>query len=113
MKLHLRASLGYITKQQMLDQGGSGYLDRAFLCMIPVLKIEGREPNPAASDEEGYKKGRKILVPIEVEYRASEDLYYLYAGNHRVVQAEINGDQMIKAWVQPDQGRVGPSARKL
>ncbi len=97
-------------QQEMLQRGAGGYLSRAYEVWIPIAKIDGLEPTPAAADEEGYWKGRPILQPIEVSYDRSNDLYMLYAGNHRVTQAKLNGDAFIRAFVQPDGGDIGRSA---
>lgn len=86
------------TKDQMLAAGADGHLTRARLQDIPLSKIDGREPVPAM--EGGYKKGRPITQPIEVEHQRENDVYILYAGNHRVRQAEINGQSHITAFVQ-------------
>lgn len=101
-----------VSQAEMLSRGGGGHLSKAFERYIPLSKIEGLEPPPAASDEIGYVKGREILVPIEVMYSADEDAYYLYAGNHRYQQAVLNEDTHILAWIQPDKGLVGTSATR-
>jgi diguanylate cyclase (GGDEF)-like protein len=102
-----------ITKPEMLRRGADGNVNTAKERYIPLNKIDGLEPTPAASDEEGYRKGREITQPIEVVYSKSDDTYYLYSGNHRVTQAKINGDSHIRAFVQPDRGDVGPSATAI
>lgn len=99
-----------ISQHEMLAQGANGHLSKARLAYIPLAKIDGREPIPAASDKEGYWKGRPIRSPVEVQYNREDDRYYLFAGNHRVHQAEINSDTHIIAFVEPDHGSIGPSA---
>lgn len=98
------------TQDQMIARGADGHLSKAWERYIEIEKIDGLEPTPAASDEEGYRKGRIIKQPIEVVYEASEDKYYLYGGNHRITQAKLNGDKFIRAFVQPDKGRIGKDA---
>ena len=90
------------TKEEMISLGASGYLDYAILQKIPVEKIEGREPTPSASEGDPYEKGRKILVPVEVSYNRLVGTYILWSGNHRVHQAEVNGDDTITAFVGCD-----------
>jgi len=85
------------SKEEMLKMGADGHLSRATLHKIPMSKIEGREPTPEPDD---YKPGREITQPIEVEYDSGIDKYILYSGNHRVRQAEINGQKYILAFVQ-------------
>lgn len=85
------------SRDEMIKMGASGYLSRAIRLRIPISKIDGREPVP---DPESYKPGREITVPIEVEYDPLNGKYILYSGNHRVRQAEINGDLTILAFVQ-------------
>jgi hypothetical protein len=85
-------------QEQMLAAGAGGHLNNASLMDIPLHKIDGREPVPAM--EGGYRKGRKIRVPIEVVHQTDNDVYMLYAGNHRVHQAEINGQTHIPAFVE-------------
>jgi hypothetical protein len=88
----------FLTQQEMLRRGADGYLTKAREMDIPLAKIDGREPVPAMED--GYKPGTPITQPIEVEYNPTNDTYILYSGNHRVRQAEINGQTTIKAFVQ-------------
>lgn len=85
------------TKQEMIALGADGHLDRARLRRIPIAKIDGREPIP---EPDSYQRGKLITQPVEVEYDQTNDTYILYAGNHRVRQAEVNGDKMITAFVQ-------------
>ena len=84
------------TKQEMIDLGADGHLSSAIKTDIPLSKIVGREPVPAGN----YKKGRKVTQPIEVVYDKENDQYILYSGNHRVHQAEINGDLTVPAFVE-------------
>lgn len=88
------------THQQMLAAGADGHLQRARVMDIPLSKVDGREPVPAM--EGGYKKGRAITQPIEVTHQPDNDVYMLYAGNHRVRQAEVNGQSHIRAFVGKD-----------
>jgi len=97
-----KLSIKIFNKQEMISLGASGYFDYAIIRCVPIDKIEGKEPIPAASENENYEKGKKIIVPIEVSYNKSNDIYILWAGNHRVHQAEVNGDKMIKAFVSCD-----------
>jgi hypothetical protein len=87
-----------VTKAQMLERGADGYLTSAVKLDIPVSKIDGREPVPEM--EGGYQPGTPITQPIEVEYNPDTDTYILYSGNHRVRQAEINGQATIPAFVE-------------
>ena len=88
------------TKAQMIKEGADGYLSNGVLQSIPVSKIVGLEPTPAM--EGGYQVGRPITQPIEVAYNAADDSYTLYAGNHRVTQAQLNGSSTIPAYVEGD-----------
>ena len=85
------------SKEEMIGLGADGYLSRAVLKLIPISMIDGREPVP---EPDSYKIGKKITQPVEVEYDKLNNKYILYAGNHRVKQAEVNGDKMIPAFVQ-------------
>jgi hypothetical protein len=87
-----------ITKSQMIAQGADGYLSEAVLLDIPVSKVEGREPTPDM--EGGYEQFREITQPIEVAYDAGSGTFTLYSGNHRITQAEANGQKTIKAFVE-------------
>lgn len=91
-----------LTQQQMIDRGADGHLRKAIETNIPINKIDGREPTPAM--EGGYKKGTPIKQPVEVQYQPDTDKYILYAGNHRVTQAELNGQTTIPAFVEPETG---------
>jgi hypothetical protein len=98
----LRREKKLYSKQEMINAGADGYFSEAILLDIPVEKIIGREPIPASYvDEDGTERQfldkRKIFVPIEVEY--DDGQFVLYGGNHRLRQAEINGDKYIKAFV--------------
>ena len=93
-----------LSQKQMLVRGAGGHLTEAYETEIPLSKIDGREPTPAMED--GYKKGTEIKQPIEVVYQSETDTYILYAGNHRVTQAEINGQKTIKAFVQDNSSKT-------
>ena len=93
--------------------GATGSLSSAYDTYIPVDKIEGLDPEPAdwtddAGNVRSYERGEIIKTPIEVIYNARNNIYYLQNGNHRVKQAKLNGDMYIRAFVQPDKGKVGP-----
>lgn len=89
-------------KKEMINLGADGSLSHAIFLNIPIKDIIGREPIPSSYvDENGIERqfiGKKeIIVPIEVEY--NDGKFELYGGNHRLRQAEINGDKYIKAFV--------------
>lgn len=107
---------GLLSKEQMIKLGASGSLDKAFERYIPIDKIVGLDPSPKDwTDNYGnirkYTRGDKINSSIEVIYDSNDDLYYLQNGNHRIKQAKLNGDQFIRAFIQPDKGRIGKDAR--
>lgn len=108
-----RLPMEAISKAQMIARGADGHLSTAKERYIPLQLVDGREPTPGASDDEGYVKGRQIKTPIEVQFNKDEGVYYLYGGNHRVTQAELNGDRYIWAFVEPDRGLVGREATTL
>ena len=85
-----------LTKQEMLDKGADGYLSYAVHESIPVDSVVGREPTPSM---EGSYPGRPITQPIEVTFDPEQG-YILNAGNHRITQAEMNGDKTIPAYVE-------------
>lgn len=95
-----------LTKDEMIELGAGGSLSKAYETEIPISKIDGREPIPVSATGGRYKKGREIKQPIEVQYNPDTDTYILYAGNHRVRQAEINGQKTIKAFVEDDSGKT-------
>lgn len=88
------------TKDEMIKLGADGYLSRAILHKIPISNIDGREPVP---EPDSYKPGKPITQPIEVEFDPNNGKYILYSGNHRVRQAEVNGEKYILAFVQTRQ----------
>lgn len=102
-----------VSKEHMLRRGADGHLDKAKERYIPVSHVIGREPVPAASEGKEYRKGQAVTQPIEVAYDHESKAYHLYAGNHRIHQAELNGDSHIRAFVQPDKGIVGAHATTL
>jgi len=65
---------------------------------MPISRIEGLEPIPAM--EGGYVPGRLITQPVEIRYEKDLDQFILYAGNHRVQQARINGQSTVPAFVE-------------
>lgn len=100
----------WLSKDEMMARGSDGYLNRAQEALIPVEKVTGREPTPAGE----YVSGRAITQPIEVQYQPENDTYILYSGNHRVTQAEANGEAMIRAFVEPEHGKeIGDAARPV
>ena len=109
-----RLPAGLLSKQQMIARGADGHLSKAFERYIRIDKIDGLEPTPSDSDDGiGYATGRVITQPIEVIYNADEDKYYLYAGNHRYTQAVQNGQKYIRAFVQPDRGKIGDAVASM
>lgn len=84
----------------MIGRGADGNLDYGIEMDIPVNEVIGREPVPASAEGEPYEKGRKVTQPIEVTYDKQQGGYILWSGNHRVHQAELNGDKYIPAFVQ-------------
>lgn len=103
-----RLPAGLLSKQEMISRGADGHLSRAFERYIKIDKIDGLEPTPSETDDGiGYAQDRIITQPIEVSYDANDDKYYLYAGNHRVTQALQNGETYIRAFVEPDRGKIG------
>lgn len=105
--------------QEMIANGGGGHLSVGYKCYIPISKLDGLEPQPTnnESDDGHYYPGREIVNPIEVIYSAADDAYMVYAGNHRIAQAEANNQAYILAFVEPDQSRsiscIGSSATFL
>jgi hypothetical protein len=89
---------GRLTKQQMVGRGADGYLNNAIEIEVPISRIEGLEPIPAM--EGGYVAGRPITQPVEIRYDKKLDQFTLYAGNHRVQQAIINGESTVPAFVE-------------
>lgn len=86
----------------MINMGADGWLSDAVFVYIPLDKITGKDPVPRTfvdkeGEEQEFTMGRKIEVPIEVEYDNGQ--FVLYGGNHRVKQAGINGQQSIPAFV--------------
>lgn len=99
-----------LTKQQMIDRGADGSLSSAIETRIPLSRIDGLEPVPAM--EGGYKEGTPVTQPIEVTYDPLQDRYMLSAGNHRVEQARINGEDTIPAFVErTDFSKPQPSTK--
>ena len=86
------------SKVDMIKAGADGYLNQAIKTEVPLSDIEGREPIPAM--EGGYKKDTPITQPVELAYNDDNGKYTLYSGNHRVRQAEINGQDTIPAFVE-------------
>lgn len=94
-----------LSHSDMLKMGATGSLSRAYLKHIPVGKIVGLDPEPADwTDDNGdvheFLPGQEIKSPIEVIQDG--DQYLLQNGNHRVKQANVNGDHVILALVQPE-----------
>jgi hypothetical protein len=80
-------------------------LRHGILMHIPINMIDGLDPEPATwTDDDGaiqsYKKGTKIKEPIEVQYDPELGLFSLQNGNHRIKQANLNGDEKILAFVE-------------
>ncbi len=87
---------------EMINRGADGAFSNAVLINIPLSMITGREPIPADYVDEGgevkqFERGGKIKVPIEVEWNGES--FVLYGGNHRLRQAEVNGQDSIWAFV--------------
>lgn len=105
-----------LSKDDMIKMGGTGQLNKAFERYILIDKITGLDPDPSDwTDDSGnvrkFEKGQPIEKSIEVIYDSFDDLYYLQNGNHRIKQAKINGDKYIRAFIQPDKGKIGDDAK--
>lgn len=101
-----------LSKKQMLDRGADGHLSTGYERYIPIEKLDGLEPVPAADTPSGkYDPGRKIEQPIEVKYDPENDSYMVYAGNHRTAQAVANGQKYIRAFVEETDGSIGKTER--
>lgn len=101
-----------LSHQDMLKLGATGSLSRAFERYIPLDKIEGLDPEPSTwGDGYEFKKGEEIKSSIEVIYDKDRDVYYLQNGNHRIKQAKVNGDKYIRAFIQPDNGKIGNNVK--
>lgn len=90
--------------QEMIDLGADGNLSKAYMRYIPIAQLDGLEPVPSnnESDDGEYHPGKIITQPIEVQYDAGLDVYMVYAGNHRIAQAQANQQTYIIAFVEPD-----------
>lgn len=105
---YIKAPKRLLSKKEMIDRGADGFLSRAHEMDVPLDKLDGLEPVPAADTLTGkYAPGREITQPIEVVYDAATDKYIVYGGNHRIAQARANGQKSIKAFVEPDGGLLG------
>ena len=101
-----------LSHQEMLKMGATGALSRAFERYILLDKIEGLDPEPSTwGDGYEFKKGEEIKSSIEVIYDKDRDIYFLQNGNHRIKQARVNGDKYIRAFIQPDNGKIGSDAK--
>ena len=98
------------SQEELLKRGADGHLSKGYERYIPLSKITGLEPTPASAEGQEYKKGKLITQPIEVIYSSDTDSYTLYAGNHRITQAKLNGQSHIPAFIEPDGKEVGESA---
>lgn len=88
----------------MIARGAGGALAKGYERFIPLDRLDGLEPRPTnnESSDGGYTLSRRILQPIEVVYDAELDVYMVYAGNHRIAQAQANGQTHILAFIEPD-----------
>lgn len=97
------------SQAEMIAEGAGGSLTRAYARYVPMGMIEGLEPRPSNNESEDgeYHPGRPITNPVELAYDAANNVYVLYAGNHRYTQAHANHQTHILAFVEPDrsQGR--------
>lgn len=106
------------SQAEMVKMGGNYNLQHGMLMMIPVSMIDGLDPEPGSwlddsGEEHDFEKGQKITKPIEVGYDEDNDVYMMWDGNHRVLQAKTNGDKYIKAFVQADSRDVYNGWKRL
>ncbi len=64
-------------------------------------KLSLKEAEDMVPATRAYKEGQQIKYPIEV-LKSPDGEYHLQAGNHRLVQALVNGDTQILANVKND-----------
>ena len=106
------------SQAEMVKMGGNYNLQHGMLMMIPVNMIDGLDPEPASwlddsGEEHDFEKGQKITKPIEVGYDDGNNVYMMWDGNHRVLQAKTNGDKYIKAFVQADSREIYNGWKRL
>ena len=99
-----------LTQEQMIDRGAYGFLGRAFECDIPVSKVVQVSPEPACERWGAYSHAAPDQ-PVEVRYDRDEDVYLLFAGLARLKDALARGDTHLPAFVEPDDGEIGPAER--
>lgn len=89
---------------EMISRGADGVLSKAYERHVPLSLLDGLEPRPSnnESDDGDYHPGKMIKQPIEVAYDRDLDVYMVHAGNHRIAQAQANGQTHILAFVEPD-----------
>ncbi len=93
--------------EKFSGEGTLAILKKATLENIPIDKIVGREKTESSVP----MTKRDIKNPIEVGYNKETGKYDLYSGNHRLLQAQLNGAKTIQAFVdaeaQPTQRQEG------
>lgn len=93
-----------LSHAEMIARGSGGSLGKAYERFVPIDRLDGLEPRPSneQSADGLYSFGARVLQPIEVAYDADLDVYMVHAGNHRIAQAQANGQTHILAFVEPD-----------
>ena len=102
----------YLTQEQMIARGAYGYLTHAQERYIPVAKITVLVSEPACVEWGNYGGDTKTARAIEAKYSFEEDSYLVFNGAQLVKDAERNGIDFVRAFVEPDRGSMGDAARR-
>lgn len=99
-----------LTQEEMIRRGAYGFLGRAVECEIPVGKVIQMSPEPACTSWGAYLHAGPSQ-PVEVKYDRNEGVYLLFAGLARLKDALARGASHLPAFVEPDFGEIGETAR--
>jgi hypothetical protein len=102
--------LANLTQEEMIRRGAYGFLGRACECEIPVGQVVQVASEPACERWGAYSHAGPDQ-PVEVRYDRGEDVYLLFAGTARLKDALARGETHLAAFVEPDDGELGPATR--
>ena len=102
-----------VSREDMVNRGAYGFLSMGVECEVPIKKIVALTSGRACENWGTYSAVAKDHRVMEAKYSAEDDVFLLFNGARCLEEANEAGIQWIRAFVEPDQGSLGPVSKIL
>lgn len=103
---------GLLSRETMVGRGAYGYLSMAVECEVPVDLVEVLSPLPVCPNWGTYSTVDVESRIVEMKYSVEDDRYLLFSGAACLDAAKRAGQRTIRAFVEPDQGKIGSALHR-